>query len=124
MATDVTKSLTRGRLLYAGLLGLAVLPHLNILPIDVHLGDDRLFVADNYLTTHPSLTNALRFFTEIHKDFYQPIPLLSYMIDYAIWGTRWAGFHLTSLAIHAVNVVLRKVTSLGKAPGTVGIEHI
>src|SRR3989441_12974604 len=37
---------------------------------------------------------------------YRPIRDISYAIDYAIWGERAFGFHLTNLVIHAANVLL------------------
>jgi tetratricopeptide (TPR) repeat protein len=95
-----------GIVVLGSLAALAVGAHFNTVWIEPHLGDDRLFVVDNYLTTHPSLAHATRLFTEIHKDFYQPLPMLTYMIDYWIWGDRWAGFHYTSLTLHACNAIL------------------
>src|SRR3989441_12724641 len=37
---------------------------------------------------------------------YRPIRDISYAIDYALWGERAFGFHLTNLIIHAANVLL------------------
>ena len=37
---------------------------------------------------------------------YRPIRDISYAIDYALWGERAFGFHLTNLVIHAANVLL------------------
>src|SRR6266446_10047481 len=37
---------------------------------------------------------------------YRPIRDISYAIDYALWGERPFGYHLTNLVIHAANVLL------------------
>ncbi|MFM7206465.1 MAG: hypothetical protein ACKO4T_07350 [Planctomycetaceae bacterium] len=39
-------------------------------------------------------------------DFNRPVHLASLMLDAAIWGTRPFGYHLTSVLLHAANVVL------------------
>jgi protein O-mannosyl-transferase len=36
----------------------------------------------------------------------RPLSVASYTLDYALWGDRPAGFHLTNLVIHAVNTSL------------------
>ena len=38
--------------------------------------------------------------------FYRPIASLSYAIDYALWGLTPFGYHLTTLVLHAIAVVL------------------
>ena len=37
---------------------------------------------------------------------YRPLVTLSYMIDHSVWGLRPEGYHLTSLVLHTLNVVL------------------
>ena len=37
---------------------------------------------------------------------YQPLTWLSFALDYTLWGMDPAGYHLTSLALHAVNTLL------------------
>jgi len=37
---------------------------------------------------------------------YRPIRDISYAIDFALWGERAFGFHLTNIVIHAANVLL------------------
>jgi len=39
-------------------------------------------------------------------DFNRPVHLASLMLDAAVWGTNPFGYHLTSVLLHAVNVVL------------------
>jgi hypothetical protein len=37
---------------------------------------------------------------------YLPLHLVSYMVDYSLWGLSPFGFHLQSVVLHAVNAVL------------------
>ena len=45
-------------------------------------------------------------FTTIHQGHYQPLTWLSFAVDYAVWGMRPAGYHLTSLVLHAACAVV------------------
>jgi protein O-mannosyl-transferase len=42
----------------------------------------------------------------ILTDSYRPLRDLSYAVDFALWGERAFGFHLTNILIHAANTVL------------------
>ena len=42
----------------------------------------------------------------MHSNFYRPVQLLSFMIDYRIWKLNPFGYHLTSLLLHIVNSAL------------------
>jgi len=44
-------------------------------------------------------------FTET-QPYYHPLPRLSHVLDYQIWGTNAAGHHMTSVVLHALNAVL------------------
>jgi tetratricopeptide (TPR) repeat protein len=44
-------------------------------------------------------------FTSFHMGPYEPLPILTLAIDYAIWGADPRGFHLTTLLWHVVNAV-------------------
>lgn len=81
-------------------------------------GDDYHLVRDHVLVNHPSITHAVELFTIVHRDLYQPIPLLSFSIDFAMMnalgleptanGPRagaWI-FHLSNILIHACTTVL------------------
>jgi len=81
-------------------------------------GDDVQLVRDHVLVNHPSLDHLFKLFTIPHRDLYQPIPLASFAVDFAV--IRWAGliptaegtqagawvFHLTNVLIHALNTLL------------------
>ncbi len=42
----------------------------------------------------------------MESNFYRPVQLFSYMIDYSLWGLRPFGYHLTSLFLHIINTAL------------------
>ena len=79
-------------------------------------GDDYRLVLDHVLVNHPSLPHAVKLFTILHRDLYQPVPLLSFsaefavaiplgLFDEAVEGGAWL-FHLTNVALHALNALL------------------
>ena len=52
---------------------------------DFSSGDDVQLVAENVLVNHPSLKHALELFVvPAHRDLYQPVPLLTLQIDFAL----------------------------------------
>jgi protein O-mannosyl-transferase len=81
-------------------------------------GDDYHLVRNHVLVNHPSLTHAAQIFTIIHRDLYQPIPMLSFQIDFAVINAlglhptpdgphagAWV-FHLSNILFHAINAAL------------------
>jgi len=45
-------------------------------------------------------------FSQATAGYYDPVYVLSYVIDYQLWGMNPAGFHLGNLVLHAINSVL------------------
>lgn len=39
-------------------------------------------------------------------DYYRPLILVSYLVDYRIWGLNPAGYHFTNILLHAVSTIL------------------
>lgn len=79
-------------------------------------GDDHRLALNHVLVNHPSFEHAVKLFTIWHRDLYQPLPLLSFQLEFAvanlfglfdrgIEGGAWL-FHLTNILIHAANAVL------------------
>lgn len=75
--------------------------------------DDNDLIADNP-AVH-SLSNIPGFFSSHFwsqsnqpsaRGYYRPVVLLSYAIDYVLWGGRPFGFHLTNILLHAVATAL------------------
>lgn len=75
--------------------------------------DDPWLLRDNALAQHPSWQALRTIFFELDPDArfsigheYLPVRDLSTMLDFALWGTWWPGFHLTSLALYVAAIVL------------------
>ncbi|MFA6449057.1 MAG: tetratricopeptide repeat protein [bacterium] len=72
--------------------------------------DDRPLVTQNEAIRDLSALGIYDIFT--HADYqsyaphYLPVRVLSYAIDYMIWGMNPYGFHLTNLVLHILNVML------------------
>ncbi|MBN1346534.1 MAG: tetratricopeptide repeat protein [Phycisphaerae bacterium] len=69
-------------------------------------GDDEYFVLQHSCVNRPGLLNAVRLFGIVHRDLYQPLPMLSFAVDTALYGGRAWGYHLTNILWHVLAVVL------------------
>ncbi|MDO8629541.1 MAG: tetratricopeptide repeat protein, partial [Phycisphaerales bacterium] len=79
-------------------------------------GDDHRLVVDHVFVNHPSLEHAVQIFTIVHRDLYQPFPLLMFSGEFVIanWLGLWKSgsqggawlFHLTNVILHALNALL------------------
>lgn len=78
--------------------------------------DDHRLVLNHVLVSRPSLGHAVELFTIPHRDLYQPLPLLSFSLEFAAVralgldahgaeAVAWL-FHLTNVLLHAINAVL------------------
>ena len=69
--------------------------------------DDNEYVYDN-LAVVPGLTlhGIAWAFTHTHASNWHPLTWLSHMVDCQLYGLQPAGHHLTSVVLHAVNVIL------------------
>lgn len=79
-------------------------------------GDDHRLVLNHVLVNRPSFEHALQLFTIVHRDLYQPLPLLTFSFEFLVAkslglfnagaeGGAWF-FHLTNILLHALNSVL------------------
>ncbi len=50
--------------------------------------------------------NAVKWAFTSTDSFYHPLPRLSHVLDYQIWGRNVVGHHVTGLAVHALNAAL------------------
>lgn len=76
------------------------------------LGDEHLFLVNNSDVTgagrpEPAWLRWLGIFGHTHEDLYQPFTILTYAIEWSLWGDNRV-FHvrLTDVLIHAVNALL------------------
>lgn len=80
--------------------------------------DDDRFIASNDLITGFEISNIRRIFAEPHFEAYHPFHLVSYMVDYELWG-RWApGYKLHNLVLYLICLALlfRLLRRLGLSP--------
>ncbi|MGE5551950.1 MAG: tetratricopeptide repeat protein [Bacteroidota bacterium] len=75
--------------------------------------DDSQYLTENPLVQNPSWASVRRFFVEVLepstvKGYYQPLTMISLMIDYAMGGhvNNLRPFHVTNLLLHILNTAL------------------
>jgi tetratricopeptide (TPR) repeat protein len=91
-----------GAALYAPTLGRGLVNH-----------DDPWLVRDNWIVRDASLHSLRTIFLDVSRDTravlgaeYLPVRDLSVMLDSAIWGSAYGGFHLTNLVLYLLSSVL------------------
>lgn len=65
--------------------------------------DDNVYITQNSSVKGFSLPNLKAAFSSFHVGNYAPIQIISYMVDYTVWGLNPAGFHLGNILLHAAN---------------------
>src|SRR5262245_59684010 len=80
--------------------GSAALVYLNSLRNPFVYDDHTVVVGNDSLKTMPDLTGV------VAHAVTRPLVNLSYAVDWSIWGLNPFGFHLTSVLLHMVNVML------------------
>jgi tetratricopeptide (TPR) repeat protein len=68
--------------------------------------DDNWYVLYNEAVRGVGWHNLRAAFTGFYVSHYQPLTIVSFMLDYTLWGVTPGGYHLTNLVIHAVNGLL------------------
>jgi hypothetical protein len=68
--------------------------------------DDFDYVLNNKDIRGFTLTNLKAVFTKYYVGNYAPVHLLSYMIDFQLWGLDPVGYHAANILLHAVNGIL------------------
>lgn len=68
--------------------------------------DDPTMIVNNIDIRDLSPNSVGNFFTRSYLLHYHPLTTLSFAIDYAIYGLKAWGFHLTNLILHIINVLL------------------
>lgn len=69
-------------------------------------GDDYSLILGNPLVRAFSFDAARELATSIHSDLYQPLPMLSYQLNFALSGENPRSYHLVNVALHAICAVL------------------
>lgn len=68
--------------------------------------DDQAYVTRNPAIRGFSLENLYSAFTRYYVGNYAPIQIISYMLDYAVWGLKPFGFLLANVTYHLVSGIL------------------
>ena len=68
--------------------------------------DDPTYVVDNPWIRGLSRENLVHAFTKPYFANYLPLHLVSYMVDYSLWGLNPFGYHLQSVLLNGVNAIL------------------
>ena len=68
--------------------------------------DDRQYLLDNPVIRGFSLDHLKTAFSTFQIGNYAPLHLMSYMLDYEIWGLRASGFIFTNILLHTINGLL------------------
>ncbi|MFQ5736910.1 MAG: glycosyltransferase family 39 protein [Thermodesulfobacteriota bacterium] len=81
----------------------------------IPIWDDREYVLNNIYIRGLNLENLRYIFTRPILGNYAPLHILSYSLDYAVWGLDPRGYHLGNVILHGLNSMLayaliRKVT--------------
>jgi hypothetical protein len=68
--------------------------------------DDNHYILENADVLGLDWERIKAVFTKYYVGNYAPVQMLSYMLDYTVWGLYPGGFHLTNLVLHTVNGLL------------------
>ncbi len=69
----------------------------------IFIWDDYKYVVNNPDIQGFSLVNLKAVFTKYYIGNYAPLHLISYMLDYQLWGLNPAGYHFGNVLLHAIN---------------------
>lgn len=68
--------------------------------------DDNAYITQNMAVKGVSLEHLKMAFSSLYVGNYAPVQIVSYMLDFNLWGMRASGFHLTNLFLHITNGML------------------
>ena len=78
---------------------------------DFTVMDDFGFIVENsHIKEGLSLKSLSWAFTTIYPDYWHPMPWLSHMLDYELFGLNPGAYHLNSLLLHIINTILLYLT--------------
>ncbi len=68
--------------------------------------DDQQYVVQNPAVRGITLEHLKAAFTHVYIGNYAPLQIISYMVDYELWGMKASGFIFTNILLHAANGLL------------------
>lgn len=115
-SSSQTRSRTASILAGTAILALAVLMGLPAIRGEFVGGDDHNLVLHHVLVNQPSFKHAIELFAIVHRDLYQPIPLLTFQFEFLVadWFNLFAEsveqgawlFHFDNMWLHGINALL------------------
>ncbi len=90
----------------AAIAAAAILLNLPTLRFQFLSWDDSAYVTQNPWIRGWSAGNLSHIFTRPYFVSYMPLQLVSYILDYSLWGLNPFGYHLQQIVLHAVDSVL------------------
>ncbi len=90
----------------ASIAAAAILVNLPTLRFQFLSWDDSWYVTQNPWIRGWSAENLRHMFTKPYFVSYMPLQLVSYALDYSLWGLRPFGYHLQQILLHTVDSVL------------------
>ncbi len=68
--------------------------------------DDNYYVLENESVKSLSFQNLKKIFTSTYLANYQPVTILSYLVEWQIFGSEPMGYHLTNIMLHIFNTLI------------------
>lgn len=68
--------------------------------------DDDVYITQNSAIKGFSIPTIAAAFSSFYVGIYAPVLIISYMLDYTLWGINPAGFHLSNILLHSMNGVI------------------
>jgi len=96
----------RQSILLGAIVLLGIIAYSPLLKADFIIIDDPQYLTENTLVQDFSLNTIDEVFTSNTYGHYQPLSVLSYIIDHALWGNNATGYHLTNILLHLINIIL------------------
>ncbi|MDP7069070.1 MAG: glycosyltransferase family 39 protein, partial [Candidatus Peribacteraceae bacterium] len=103
MTLRFLKSFTRADAILIALITLVYARSLGNVFVDL---DDQLLIVSNPLAWGLSIQNIIGAFTSYDPELYIPLTLLTYQVQYSLFGLNPSVYHVTSLIIHILSTLL------------------
>ena len=105
-ATKVQVAMPLQLLAFAAILAAALAATASTVRYEFLNWDDPVYVLENPWIRSWSWENLSHIFTKPYFNNFLPLHLLSYSLDYSIWGLKPFGYHLGQVLLHALNAFL------------------
>lgn len=97
---------TRSQWLLIGLIGLTVFFYCPSVQYPFINFDDNVYLYNNSLVKNFNLDSIKQMFLSEHTSLYSPMVILSFAVEYPLWGDTAGGYRAVNIVFHVINVVL------------------